>query len=295
VSGLSVGFVGFGEAASHIAKGLQAADLPATFAYDIQNTPQIRERAGESGTTLVATPGELANSSHILLSLVTASSAIQAAIEMAPFLTSEHVYVDMNSISPASKQSVEVKVRRRLARFVEAAIMAPVQAYGHRVPILLTGPAAPKLMHDLCAFGMRLKIIEGQTGAAAAVRMCRSIVVKGLESLLFECTRAASAFGSEEAVFDSLEESFPGTDWSALASYMIGRVVLHGERCADEMEEVTATLRAVNLEPTMSEAAARVQAWIGETNLKAQFVPDGPGHYREVMEALTQMEKLTPS
>ena len=283
----SLGFIGFGEAAFHIAKGLRSAGLEHTFAYDIQRTSLIEARAVESATTLVKSPAELAESSDTLFSLVTAHEALEAASEMAPFMTPNHVFVDLNSISPASKRLVEAKISEVGAAFVEGAIMAPVPPHGHTVPILLTGRAADKLSGQFFSFGMNLKAIEGNTGAAAAVKMCRSIVVKGLEALLFECTRAASVFGAEKRVFESLTETFPGMDWEKLASYMIGRVVVHGERRAHEMEEVAETLRAIHIEPVMAEATAEVQAASAYLNLKAHFGPEGPKHYREVMEILS--------
>jgi hypothetical protein len=119
--------------------------------------------------------------------------------------------------------------------------------------------------------------------------MCRSIVVKGLEALLFECTQAASAFQAEELVFDSLKETFPGINWPELASYMMGRVVVHGERRSHEMDEVAATLRTIHVEPTMSEATAKVQARSAALDLKSSFGPEGPRHYREVLEVLSAL------
>lgn len=284
----SIGFIGFGEAGFQIAKGLRQAGLKQTLAYDINRTLLVESRARETGTTLVHSPLQLAESSSLLFSLVTASSALQAAMQTAPFLTGKHVYVDFNSVSPASKQAVEARVCRSKASFVEASIMAPVSPYQHRVPILMTGVSSTELANQLAHFGMCVEVMQGNTGAAAAVKMCRSIVVKGLEALLFESMRAASVFGAEERVLQSLAETFPNMDWSSLATYMISRVVVHGERRAHEMEEVAETLRSVDVEPIMSEAAARFQAWSAERDFKSLFGPEGPEHYSEVIDMLSR-------
>lgn len=286
----TIGFIGFGEAAFQIAKGLRQAGLKHTLAYDINRTLLVESRARETDTTLVNSPLQLAESSSLLFSLVTATSALQAAMQTAPFLRSQHVYVDFNSVSPASKQAIEARVRRSKAQFIEASIMAPVSPYQHRVPILMTGVGCADLAAELSRFGMCVEVLEGNTGAAAAVKMCRSIVVKGLEALLFESMRAASIFGAEERVLQSLNETFPGMDWSTLASYMIGRVVVHGERRAHEMEEVAETLRSINVEPIMSEAAARLQAWTATRDFKSHFGPEGPEHYSDVMDVLLREE-----
>jgi 3-hydroxyisobutyrate dehydrogenase-like beta-hydroxyacid dehydrogenase len=238
----------------------------------------------------VSSPADLA-SANILFSAVTAGSALGAARQMTPFLDARHLYVDINSISPNLKRDIDAVVRVTGASFVEAAVMAPVPPYGHRVPMLLGGTAAQRLSDFLTPFGMRFDIVSETIGAAVAVKMCRSIVVKGLEALLFECVIGASKYGAEERVFASLQESFPGIDWKKLADYVVGRVVVHGERRAREMEEVAETLRSSGVSPTMAEATARVLDWSARMNLKSHFGPEGPSGYREVLSIITNKTK----
>jgi 3-hydroxyisobutyrate dehydrogenase-like beta-hydroxyacid dehydrogenase len=157
--------------------------------------------------------------------------------------------------------------------------------------MLLGGTAAPQLLDSLSPFGMRFDVVSETIGAAVAVKMCRSIVVKGLEALLFECVMGASKYGAEERVFASLQESFPGIDWKKLADYVVGRVVVHGERRAREMEEVAETLRSSGVSPTMAEATARLQDWSAQMNLKSHFGPEGPAGYREVLSIITNKTK----
>src|SRR5262249_49100547 len=156
--------------------------------------------------------------------------------------------------SPTTKRSVETIVTATGARFVEAAIMAAVPPQGHRVSVLLGGQAAVEFAERLSPFGMRLEVISDQVGAASAIKMCRSIVIKGMEALVLECALAASRFGADERVFASLDQTFPGMNWSKLAGYMIGRAVEHGERRAREIDEVTEMIRDAGLEPMMTEA-----------------------------------------
>jgi 3-hydroxyisobutyrate dehydrogenase-like beta-hydroxyacid dehydrogenase len=288
----SIGFIGFGEAASHIAAGLRSAGIDRIFAFDIHATsetlgPRIRRRAAETQTPLLSSAEELAKLSEILISAVTASSALPAAEQTIPFLHSHHLYMDINSISPNLKRQIDERVRATGAGFVEAAVMAPVPPYGHRVPMLLGGGAAPQLSERLSPFGMRFDIVSEEVGKAVAVKMCRSIVVKGLEALLFECVMGASRFGAEDRVFMSLQETFPGIDWKKLTNYVVGRVVVHGERRAREMEEVAETLRSAGIDPIMAEATARFQDWSAHLDLKSHFGPDGPSGYEEVLKLIT--------
>jgi 3-hydroxyisobutyrate dehydrogenase-like beta-hydroxyacid dehydrogenase len=293
MAGPAVGFIGFGEAGFHIAKGLRGDGVDRIAAYDIHtHTPRrgelIQLRASESGVALAASSNELAASCTTVLSTVTASSALEAAEQTAPFLDARHLYADLNSVSPATKQSIDTAIRASGARFVEGAIMSPVPPHGHRVPILLGGQGAREFAEAMTPLGMRLEVLGTDVGRAAAVKMFRSIVVKGLEALLFECLLGASRYGAGKRVFDSLGETFPGIDWDKLANYMVGRVVVHGERRAREMEEVAATLRALGIEPLMAEATARRQDWSAQLGLRDKFGSEGPAGYAEVLRAIEE-------
>ena len=288
---LSIGFVGFGEAGSAIARGLRSAGVERIFAYDVKTgDPLIVNHARESQTTLVDSSSDLAEASTILFSTVTSSSALDAAQEAVGYLGPRHTYADLNSVSPALKQEIAKVISESGASFVEAAVMAPVEPYGHKVPILLGGPGAEAFAATMRPFGMRLEVLDGaKVGSAAAVKMCRSIVVKGLEALLLECVMAATKFGADDLVFASLKETWPGVDWKKLADYTSGRVVLHGERRAREMDEVAETLQSIGIDPIMAEATARRQDWSAELDLKSHFGPEGPKTYREVVDLVNRL------
>lgn len=274
-----LGFLGFGEAGFHLARGLRRAGALPLVAFDIKATAdkgdqRIRARAAETQTRLVDTPGALAQEAQVILSVVTAASAIDAARSMAGHLSREHFYTDLNSVSPATKRDIGETIASGNGRFVEGSIMAPVPGADHRVPILLNGPSASDLLDILSPFQMRLEVMNGTIGAAAAVKMCRSIVIKGLEALLLECTLAAGEYEATDRVYESLTETYPGMNWRQTADYMIGRVLEHGERRAHEMEEVARTLRDAGIDPIMAAATARRQDW--EATLRQQGRLTGP-------------------
>jgi 3-hydroxyisobutyrate dehydrogenase-like beta-hydroxyacid dehydrogenase len=288
----TIGFLGFGEAGFTIGNGLRGAGLEQLVAYDIatgssDRGPVIRDRARRSGASLVDSNAALAAATDVILSTVTCSSALEAARQTAPYLTARHVYADLNSVSPALKREIADVIGATGAAFVEAAVMAPVDPAAHRVPMLLGGPHAAAFAGRMRPFGMRLQVLEGaQVGTAAATKMCRSIVIKGIEALLVECVLGAHEYGAADHVFASLQESYPGIDWKQLADYDMNRVVVHGERRAREMEEVAETLRAIGVEPIMAEATARRQDWSATLGLRSLFGPDGPKTVDEVLRAI---------
>ncbi|HLI86741.1 MAG TPA: DUF1932 domain-containing protein [Bryobacteraceae bacterium] len=299
-SGGAIGFVGFGEAAFHITRGLREAGLGDFVAFDIHmHTPgrgeKIRRRAEETGTRLVESNAELAAAANWIWSAVTSDQAAAAAGQTAPHLSARHLYADLNSVSPAVKQSIAGAIAASGARFVEVAMMQPVPPYGHRVPILAGGVGAAEFRERMTPYGMRIEVTGERVGRAAATKMFRSIMIKGLEALITECVLAAGRYGAEEGVFASLAESYPGIDWPALANYMIGRVVEHGERRAREMEEVAETLEALGIEPIMAAATARRQEWSAKAGLKGYFGGEAPKNYREFLKAVEVLEGKVPA
>jgi len=290
-----IGFVGFGEAAYHLTKGLREAGLTGFVAFDIHtNTPgrgeKIRQRAQETETRLLDSNAELARAATWILSTVTSDQALVAAGQNAPHLTAAHLYADLNSVSPAVKQAIARTISASGARFVEIAMMAPVPPYAHRVPILSGGPAAAEFAARMRPYGMRIDIASTEVGTAAATKMFRSIMVKGMEALITECVLGAGRYGAEQNVFASLAESYPGIDWPAMADYMVGRVIEHGERRAREMEEVSETLESIGIEPIMAAATARRMDWSAKLGLKQHFHGDPPKNYREFLEAVAELE-----
>jgi len=286
-----LGFVGFGEASYHLAKGLKGEGVERISAYDIRITDQVQARARETGVELAGSPAALAAAADVIISAVTADQAIPAAVQSAPHLSARHLYCDLNSISPKAKQTVAATASANGARFVEIAVMGPIPPYLHKAPLLLGGAAAPEFQRVFEPLGLRMEIVStDQIGRAAAVKMFRSIVYKGLEALLFECVLGAGQYGAEQRVFTSLAESLPGVDWKKLADYMVGRVVVHGERRAREMDEVARTLEELGIEPMMARATARRFDWAAGLRLKDKFGGEFPKTYQDVLDAIASAE-----
>src|SRR5580700_4554730 len=284
-----IGFVGFGEAGFHIARGLRGAGIDGIAAFDIHtDTPGrgeiIHRRAAETRTRLVASNAALTEAADIVISTVTANQALEAGHQSAPGLGPGQLYADLNSVSPVLKQTIDRVISATGARFVEVAVMAPAPPYGHKVPMLVGGAGGAEFVERMAAFGMRMEFTSHKVGEAAATKMCRSIVVKGMEALLTECVLGASRYGAEERVFKSLAETFPGLNWSEMATHMLGRVVVHGERRAREMEEVAETLRSCGVDPIMAEATARRMDWSAQLGLKKLFHGEAPASHQEFAE-----------
>jgi len=288
-----IAFIGFGEAGPAIAAGLHKAGVVDISAFDIlQLDPNRREeitaRAAASGTALAESHAAAVAGRDVVISTVTCTDAVDAAKAVAAHLQAGQVYLDVNSVSPVTKAKVHEAIRASGADFVEASIMSPIYPKRHASPMLLSGPAAPALIDLLGPFGMNLEDMGPEYGRAAATKMFRSIVFKGMEAILQECVVAADRYGVAEKVLASIGANYPELDWEKLASYFVGRSVMHGVRRAHEMEEVAETLRDIGIEPFMADGAAKRIAWLGTRGLKDALDGEEPEHFRDVLDKLKE-------
>lgn len=260
----AVALIGFGEAGALLAQGLvEAGAKVGTYdikVHDAEQRPALEARAQQLGVSLHASLDAALRDAELIISAVTASSAAQAAIDAAACMRAGQYFLDINSVSPATKAADRDVVEAAGGVYVESAVMAPVPPYGLKVPMLLGGAKAQALSESLNQLGFRTKAVATQVGVASAIKMCRSVMIKGLEALTVECMTAARRYGAEDAVLASLDETFPGMGWTEnLPHYLISRVAEHGRRRAAEMREVMETLQDVDVAPLMAQATAQSQ------------------------------------
>jgi len=198
----------------------------------------------------------------MVISAVTAASSYQAAQSVAPHLKGNPYYLDINSVSPGRKQET-AKLLADRARYVDVAVVAPIHPARHKTPLLIAGPHAKAVSPLLQELEMTLSIVPGEVGKAAAIKMIRSVMIKGIEALTLECFLAASRAGLLDEVTLSLKNNFPSLDWNKIAAYNLERMASHGERRAAEMEESAVTLRELGLDPLMVKATVARQREMG--------------------------------
>lgn len=257
-----IGIIGYGEAGRAFGSGLARASATVA-AYDIliptSEGAAIRANAAADGVAVCATAADAIDGAAIVLSLVPADAARSAATEAAGHLRAGQLFMDMNSVSPREKETGAAIVGASGARYVEATIMAPVIENGVASEVLLAGPAAPEAMRILSPLGMVLAAVGDRFGAAAAVKLCRSVIVKGIEAIMVESMLAARRYGADGAVLASLQKSDPEIDWTAKADYVFERVLRHGRRRAAEMRFAGEAVSDAGYPPLLSEAIAALQ------------------------------------
>jgi 3-hydroxyisobutyrate dehydrogenase-like beta-hydroxyacid dehydrogenase len=291
----AVAVIGFGEAGGIFAKdlalrGMKVSVFDILFNSNRGRQPMLR-KAQAYGVTAARGLGDCLHKAELVISAVTASSALDVAKEAAPILAEDQLFLDINSVSPGSKRKAAKYVERRRARYIEAAVMSPVPKHRLQVPILLGGPHAFEAAEPLQRIGMNAKPLSDQLGVASAVKMCRSVIIKGLEALVIESLFAARRYGAEDRVLESLAASYPGMGWEIdLPDYLISRVAEHGGRRAVEMREVAQTLKLVGIEPLMALAAAQRQQQLAGEIAKRNFALDASKQFswRSLSDALVR-------
>ena len=267
-----IGLIGYGEVGRIFGAGLRAqSEQTAMGAWDRKlidpgQSEPLRQHAASNGISLHASLAAVceAASGGLIISAVTASNTQEVAWEAAEHLRPGTLFLDLNSASPGTKKACAERIESAGGRYVEAGVMTSVPPYGIRVPMLLGGPHADRLQSQLQAWGMDTRVVSPKWGVASAIKMCRSVMIKGLEALVIESYATARAYGVEAHLLPTLQETFPGIDWNTQGSYFFARVVQHGQRRAEEMRESARTVREAGFQPFMADAIANKQQWMAD-------------------------------
>ena len=274
-----IALVGYGEVGRILAEDLRAQGVTVS-AFDLklgsdagdtmhaqrcsQARSQMQAHAQAHGVSLTASHADAARNADLIISAVTASQTVAVADACAPALQKHTWFLDFNSASPGAKIRAAALVDGAGGRYVEGAVMTSIPPYRIKVPLLLGGPQAQALAPQLNALGFSAKVANPKLGVASATKMCRSVMIKGLEAMVIESFTTARAYGVEDAVIASLYETFPGIDWEKQGAYFFQRVIEHGRRRSEEVREVAATVREAGLTPWSASGTAERQAWVAD-------------------------------
>ncbi|ATG20620.1 6-phosphogluconate dehydrogenase [Ralstonia pickettii] len=270
-----VGLIGFGEVGGIFGRALAAhADVVEVRAWDVRFANDAAFR-GQVPAAIVAAEScaALCERATLVISAVTAANTLAVAEQAAACIQPGALFLDLNSASPRVKQQAACAIEAAGAHYVEAGVMTSVPSYGIRVPMLIGGARAAVVAPALVALGMDAEPVSGCIGIASAIKMSRSILIKGLEALVIESYTNARRYGVEDHMLPTLAETFPGIDWMQLGSYLFSRVAKHAKRRAEEMREAARTVEDTGIAPVLSQAVADKQQWVAQ--LATAHVFDG--------------------
>jgi len=288
-----IAIIGFGEVGGIFGNDFAKLGIEVSV-FDIllasrKHRKQVLAKARACGVKAAHDLRECLRDAELVISAVTPSSALDVTRSARSILRSRQILLDINSVSPKVKRKAASHIEKGGAHFVEAAVMAGVPGPRLKVPMLLGGVHARQTAERLQSIGMKATAFSDQVGVASAVKMCRSIMIKGLEALAVECLFAARRYGIDDAVLESLRASYPGMGWEdRLPDYLISRVAEHGRRRAAEMRQAAQTLAEVGVRPTMALATSFRQDQLVQEMIRQNKTFDSkqPFSWRSVADVL---------
>ena len=272
-----IGFLGFGEVGQRFAADLRAGGARRELAafdlllHQAAAGDGMRRHAATHGIETVADTAALAAGCNLIFSAVTADQTLNAARTLAGRPLDGAWLIDLNSAAPDTKIECSRLVSAAGGRYVEAAVMTSVPPHGIRVPMLLGGAHAAEAEKMLRELGFVAETVSGELGIASAIKLCRSVIIKGLESLVVESFTAARSLGVERQVLASLKETYPQFDWEKQGDYLFSRVIQHGKRRAEEMRASAQMIDATGVGGTMAGAIAQRQDAVATAHAAEAF------------------------
>ena len=289
----TIGLIGYGEVGKIFAAGLKTRPgVQAVSAWDLKfsdpaQQAQSQNHARTAGFGVATSMQDLCARADFLISAVTASNTFAVAQEAAAHLRPGTLFLDLNSASPGTKQQAAKAIEAAGGHYVEAGVMTSIPPYGIKVPMLLGGAGAAALAARFTAWGLDAKAVSAELGVASAIKMCRSVMIKGLEALVIESYATARHYGVEGLVLPTLVETFPSIDWEKQGAYFFSRVVQHGKRRAEEMREAARTVQEAGFEPYMTSGTAAKQQWVADQAAAGVFAGvDNNAPWQDYADAL---------
>jgi 3-hydroxyisobutyrate dehydrogenase-like beta-hydroxyacid dehydrogenase len=180
-----------------------------------------------------------------LLSILPPGEALALAERLAPMLAAadaKPIYVDCNAVSPATVERIAAAVNGAGCGFVDAGIIGPpppsdparaAATTGTR--FYASGPAASHFA-ELAAYGLDIRVLNGPTGAASALKMSYAGITKGTQALGAAMLLAASRVGSAPALIAELELS--QCEMLAMFRHQLAIMPPKAHRWVAEMREI---------------------------------------------------------
>ncbi len=288
---MNLGFIGFGEAAFELASGLKQQGLEKITAYDpLWNVPAysslVLSRAETAQVKIVESPEEVLQMVNVVIVAVPADKALEVSNQLKPHLQNGCVYIDVSASKSDVKQAIAANINEKGGKFVDVAMMGPLPVYKHKVPILASGDGTDVFMELVAAYEMNITKVSEVPGEATAVKLIRSIHMKGVAALYLELLEAAHEFNVDKLVIDSLSETMNGRTFEETMNRLVTGTSIHALRRSIELGGTIEMLELTNIDSTMSRAAKEKIERLAELSLKDKFKGEKPDHWLQVIEAL---------
>lgn len=292
---ITLGFIGFGELAQGLAKGLKGEGLAKIKTFDkavadgTEADKKMQAAAETMGVTVAGSLAELIEGSDLVFSTVTPAAAVVVGKAAAALLKPGQLYCDLNSCTPAFKRQSQAEVAKSGADYLDVGVVGGISLQGHRIPCLVCGEAGPKLKELMDPYGMSLTLVEGEIGTAALMKMLRSVVLKGIEALMLEMFMAAQTYGLDETMMANVAATFNRGDFEAYSDMLMSTHGLHAARRCDEAEMIRDTIKETGVEPFVTDGIYNFFKHSAKLGMPEYFKGVKPADYRAVAKAIREL------
>lgn len=293
----SIAFIGYGEAAYHISRGLITEKTISMIAYDRMagdpvRGPQICSRMEEVGVVRAGSQEEAIRNAKYIVSLTSAAVAVKVAEGIIGFLKPGQVYVDMNSAAPTSMTEIDRLPRKEGVLFCDVSLLGNVPKTGHRTKMMLSGDGAAEFYGFIKEFNSVAELLDTPAGSASAIKMFKSVFSKGFPQLLLECLVPAAEYQVLDIVFDSFKNTFDNRSIEEFANDTLYRTLVHAKRRSAEMNDVAETVEAMGFGAEVSRAVCTRLNRLAEYNYAERIGDSAPG-LKEVVEMVKNDDRIS--
>ncbi|MFD1851511.1 DUF1932 domain-containing protein [Oceanobacillus bengalensis] len=291
---MNISFIGYGEAAFEMSKGLKQVGVKAIVAYDhMINDPNFQtilyERARKASVDLSESIKDTVKSADVLFVAVPADKAAEVSLVVKDYLPDGVLYVDVSASTPSTQKTIATNLSETVL-FVDASMLGPLTKYQHRVPMLVSGNGADSFISYMSNYGMNITKVSDKPGDASSIKLIRSIFMKGLATISFETFEIARELNVEDYVLASLSETIENSSLEDTINQLITGTSIHAERRTKELEGSIEMLDSLNINSTLSNAIREKLMFVTEQNLKEQFNGERPKDWVTVIDTMKQKQ-----
>jgi 3-hydroxyisobutyrate dehydrogenase-like beta-hydroxyacid dehydrogenase len=288
---MNIGFIGYGEAAFNITLGLKGEGVTGIRANDAMMNhevmgKQVHARAEQADVTLIESSKEIAKWADIVFAAVPSSFTMDVCNEIKDCLRPGQLYVDVSASTPATKIAIWEAVKDTGVLFVDAAMLGSLPKDKHKVPITASGNGAEKFQELMTPYGMKITLAGEKAGSASAIKLVRSIFMKGIATLMIEMLQGADAYDVTDEVVASISKSMDGIAFTSHLDRLVTGSALHCKRRAAEMKGSIAMLEEEGLAADMTIATKHRLEALEPYNFAERYVDSKPAGYQEIIEAI---------
>ncbi len=263
--GFKLGYIGFGEAAYNMGKGLKKEGFEDILAFDVALNMEgaakdvFLRRAADAGVAVAKSAREVVEACDVVVICVPARFTAPTADGLLPYAREDQLFVDVTTALPGIKEAEAEKFAAAGAKYVDSAMLGSLVVSAHKVPMLASGDGAKRWKDLMTPFAMKITLVgEGsKPGAASRIKLARSVFMKGIEALIVESMLFARKMGIEDNILASISNSIDKESFKDLAKRMAGADLVHSERRAFEVGEAMELMREVGVEPLIAAGAKK--------------------------------------